>query len=124
CLEEAAILHSGSQLRALFIIILTQYTSAYPKELWLYFRINICDNLQYRLCKKHTIDKPTDEQIFDFGLFLLDELLYQSNQSFSMFLSISLWMHNWEDYNGNYIIVEQLAYNYQEPQDIVNSCIL
>ncbi|CAG8510086.1 6725_t:CDS:2 [Acaulospora morrowiae] len=40
CLEEAAILHNSSQLRALFIVILTQCTPAYPKELWLHFHID------------------------------------------------------------------------------------
>ncbi|KAF0541546.1 putative ATP-dependent DNA helicase PIF1 [Gigaspora margarita] len=44
CLEEAAIMHSGTQLRLLFSIILIYSTPMQPQDLWLQFHNNLCDN--------------------------------------------------------------------------------
>ncbi|CAG8691731.1 12316_t:CDS:2, partial [Cetraspora pellucida] len=85
CLEEAAILHTRSQLRVLFAIILIQF--------------------------------------FDFGLFLLDKILRQSNQSLDMFPPMPLWRQNWGHHNRSHIIAEQLAWDYQKLQDIINECV-
>ncbi|CAG8517569.1 17187_t:CDS:2 [Cetraspora pellucida] len=85
CLKEAAALHTGSQLRILFAVILTQCTYTHPKKLWLCFRTDLCDDLHYHLHKEYNILDPTDKQIFDLGLFLLDKILHQSNQSLKMF---------------------------------------
>ncbi|CAG8631414.1 12112_t:CDS:2, partial [Cetraspora pellucida] len=120
CLKEAAILRTGSQLRVLFAIILIQCTPTHPDKLWLHFRINLCDDLRYRLHKNYNIHQPTDDQVFDFGLFLLDKILHQSNQSLDMFPPMTLWRQNWGHHNRSHIIAEQLAWDYQKLQDIVN----
>lgn len=123
CLEEAVIMHTGSQLRTLFAIILTQCAPIHPEELWSRFRMNLCDDLQHRLRIEYAIDEPTENQIFDFGLFLLDKILYQHHKSLRMFPSMPLWERNWENCSGNRVIAEQLAWNHQELQNIADSRI-
>ncbi|CAG8808892.1 1157_t:CDS:1, partial [Gigaspora rosea] len=121
---EAAVLRTGSQLRVLFAIILTQCTPTHPEKLWFHFCINLCDDLQYHLHKEYNIYEPTDNQIFDFGLFLLDKILHQSNQSLDMFPPMPLWKHNWGHHNKSHIISEQLTWDYQKLQNTVNERIL
>jgi hypothetical protein len=119
-LEEASLMQSGRQLRALFAIMLTHCTPAHPDALWIQFRDNICDDLLPQLQIKHAIDLPTQAQIWDFGLFLLDELLQQSNSSLSMFPPMPLWERNWASYQGNQMIAEQLAYDCEELKAMVD----
>ncbi|CAG8607440.1 7051_t:CDS:2, partial [Cetraspora pellucida] len=104
CLKEAAILHTESQLR-------------------LHFRVNLCDDFRYHLYKNYNIHEPTNDQVFDFELFLLDKILYQSNQSLDMFPLIPFWKQNWGHHNKSYIIAEQLAWNYQKLQNTVDKHI-
>ena len=48
CLNEAAIIKTGHQLRRLFIIILTECTLTHPFELWNHFSMNIRDDLGHK----------------------------------------------------------------------------
>ncbi|CAG8485077.1 9556_t:CDS:2 [Scutellospora calospora] len=84
CLDEAVVMRSGSQLRSLFAM---------------HFHANICNDLQYRLNNEYNICEPTEDQIYDFGLFLLDKILC------------------------NIFIYEQLNWNYNKLQNIANECI-
>ncbi|CAG8832247.1 18261_t:CDS:1, partial [Gigaspora rosea] len=71
----------GLQLRELFAMILLRCTPTYPEKLWLSFRTNICDDLSYHLRNIYAIEEPTENQIFDYGLFLIDKILQKSNRS-------------------------------------------
>ncbi|CAG8521646.1 11109_t:CDS:2 [Scutellospora calospora] len=113
----------SSKLRILFSILLTQYTPSYPDKLWLCFHNNLCDNLRYKLHKEYAICEPSDDQIYDFGLFLIDEILHQSGQSLNMFSQMPLWKHKWNHSDINYIIAEQLAFDHQKLYDTVNNRI-
>ncbi|CAG8521376.1 1196_t:CDS:2, partial [Cetraspora pellucida] len=124
CLEEAAVMRSGTQLRSLFTIILTHSTLTQPYNLWICFRANMCDDLHPFLYNKYGILDLTEDQIYDFGLFLLDEILYDSNKSLNMFPSMPFWEHDWGHYRGNILIYEQLNCNYDILQEIVNECVI
>jgi hypothetical protein len=45
CLQEAAHIASGYQLRNLFVTILRDCSPSDPLALWLEFRVHICDDL-------------------------------------------------------------------------------
>ena len=49
CLQEAAEIKTGSQLRHLFATLLLFCTPAQPRILWLKFRDKICDDLRHKL---------------------------------------------------------------------------
>ncbi|CAG8821027.1 9728_t:CDS:2, partial [Cetraspora pellucida] len=111
--EEASIMCNSSQLRSLFAVILIQCIPTYPERLWLNFRANICDDLYYRLHNEHAIAEPTKDQVYDYGLFLIDEILHNSNMSLAMCSSMPHWDCNWGLYCGNRLIAKQLAWDYE-----------
>ena len=80
CLRDAAEIQTGSQLRHLFATLLLFCAPADPKQLWLQFRNDICDDLRYRL---HELGQTavSDDEIFDFGLHLIDNILGDSGHS-------------------------------------------
>ncbi|CAG8623246.1 15424_t:CDS:2, partial [Acaulospora morrowiae] len=123
CLEEAAVICSSFQLRLLFAIILIHCTSTQPQDLWLCFRVNLCDDLFYHLSNKHVIREPTENQIFDFGLFLLDNILHNFNQHLGMFFLMPLWEHNWDNYQRNRFISEHLNWDQNKLRNIVDNLI-
>ena len=49
CLQDAAEMQTGSQLRQLFTTILLFSSPAQPRLLWFEFRDLICDDLEYQL---------------------------------------------------------------------------
>ncbi|KAF7145290.1 hypothetical protein RHSIM_Rhsim04G0168000 [Rhododendron simsii] len=49
CLEEAAIMKTGYQLRRLFCVILTQCSPSQPAVLWDKFAMHICDDLACKI---------------------------------------------------------------------------
>ncbi|CAG8767077.1 3555_t:CDS:2, partial [Gigaspora rosea] len=71
----------------------------------------------------HAIDEPTEDQIYDFGLFLIDKILKNSNYSLTMCPPMSLWERNWGLYSGNRIIAEHLAWNREEFHVLVENYI-
>jgi hypothetical protein len=72
---------SGYQLRNLFVTILCNCSSLNLLALWLEFRVNICDDLRHALHSKNIMADPTEEQVFDYGLYLIDSLLRNGNRS-------------------------------------------
>ncbi|KAG5521520.1 hypothetical protein RHGRI_033922 [Rhododendron griersonianum] len=78
CLEEAAVIKTGYQLRRLFSVILTQCSPQQPMELWKRFWVHICDDLGHKIRTLFSISNPTEAQIEDYGLFLLNQLLQES----------------------------------------------
>ena len=74
CLTEARHMAVGRQLRDLFVSILRECTPARPRELWDTFWPDICDDLRHQLQQKG-IENPCDEDVQDYGLYLIDKLL-------------------------------------------------
>ena len=110
CLEEAAVMHSGTQLRSLFVTILLFCCPQDPVELWNHFKDNICDDLQRRLQQSSTQNvEPGDE--IDYGLYLIEQLLQRSNSSLSNFPGMPMPQKNWEHVGRNHLITEQHAYD-------------
>ena len=61
CLQEAAHMASGHQLRNLFVTLLHDCSPSDPLALWMEFRVNICDDLRHALHSKNIILDPTEE---------------------------------------------------------------
>ncbi|CAG8679417.1 12934_t:CDS:2, partial [Cetraspora pellucida] len=59
---KTSAMHSSSQLRVLFAVILTQCISTYPEKLWLNFYAKICDDLYHHLHQVYSIEEPTNKQ--------------------------------------------------------------
>ncbi|KAI8559660.1 hypothetical protein RHMOL_Rhmol04G0190600 [Rhododendron molle] len=78
CLQEAAIMKTGYQLRRLFCVILTQCSPLQPLELWKRFSINICDDLTHKIHTLFAIPNPTETHIEDYDLYLLNQMLEET----------------------------------------------
>ncbi|KAG5550191.1 hypothetical protein RHGRI_015221 [Rhododendron griersonianum] len=106
CLEEAAIMKTGYQLRRLFCVILTQCSPSQPAALWDKFAMHICDDLSCKIQALFFIPNPTAAQIEDYGLYLLDELLQESGKNLKDFPPMQLPIGNWSVVVGNRLILE------------------
>jgi hypothetical protein len=102
CLEEAATMQTSASLSNLFVLILSECHPTHPELLWQQFRPHLCDDLRHRLRQHYDISGPTEEDIYDFGLFLIDEILReQSNKDLSMFPPIPIPLLDWSHNRGN-----------------------
>ena len=110
CLQEACDLQTGTQVRHLFSTFLLFGPPAQPELLWNDFRHLICDDLGHRL-QAMGIQNPTDEDIYDYGLFLLNKILGDSGHSLANFPSMPQPIRDWAALNVNPLIAEQLSYN-------------
>ena len=80
CLQDASAMKSGKQLRMLFVVILRDCNPSDPAILWQHFQDHICDDLKHAL---HRLNRPdaTQEEVHDYGLYLIDRLLDRSGRS-------------------------------------------
>ena len=69
------------ELCILFATILSDCFPTSPKQLWEDHKINLCDDLRHALQHRHIRQNPTDEDVWDYGLHLIDQLLSHSNKS-------------------------------------------
>ena len=74
CLEEARDMQIGQQLHHLFVTILHDCAPADPRRLWNTFWSYICDDLEYHLQRQRIVANPSEEQVQDYGLYLIDQL--------------------------------------------------
>ena len=105
CLREAAEVQTGASLHRLFTTMLIFCHLSAPKALWDEFQDAICDDLFVR------VPNPTIPRVHDFGLFLLNRLLYESGYSLEDFPKMPLCHDNWNQITDNYLITEQLTYD-------------
>jgi hypothetical protein len=110
CLEEAAQIKTGTQLRQLFATILLFCDVSQPDLLWRDFRQHICDDLQHQMTAMGITDPP-EEDIYDFGLFLLDKFLHESGRSLDNWPSMPRPQNDWNELVMNPLITEQLNYD-------------
>jgi len=73
CIQEAAHFHIGFQLRSLFVIILAHWSPARPQLIWEACKVHLCDDLHHRLIHRLHIPKPTEEQVYDYDLYLISQ---------------------------------------------------
>ena len=105
---------TGRQLQDLFATLLCDCTPSDPLQLWMDFWDKICDDLQHRLQTQNICQNPTPEDIYDFGLFLIEEILQRSNKSLRNWPMLPLPQQNWEHAIGNRLIAEQHNYNLEQ----------
>jgi len=113
CLSDAVHMASASQMRTLFVTILRDCHPTQPERLWEEFKADLCDDLRIIL-GHHGMPNPTEEQIYDYGLFLLQTALAQSTTSNSLAQMHPSMPHshlNWGVVHGNELIAEQMAYD-------------
>ena len=109
CLEEARHMQTGAQLRHLFVTIIRDCTPANPRSLWDTFWPHICDDLSYHLREHAHIQEPSQEQIQDYGLYLIDQLLSHTGKRLRDWDTMPEFGINWdwEGLLGNHLIQEQ-----------------
>jgi len=110
CLQDAAEIQSGSQLRHLFTTLLLFCTPAEPNPLWTRFRNKICDDLHHKLYQLGCTAVMQNE-IYDFGLHLIDNTLYDSGDALSDFPSMPQSQLNWSDTLHNRLISQQMNFD-------------
>ncbi|KAJ7018501.1 hypothetical protein C8F04DRAFT_887199, partial [Mycena alexandri] len=65
-------MQTGHQLRQLFVTIIREnWPLSDPVALWDRFKESICDDVRHKMIHKGILN-PTEDQIYDYGLYLLD----------------------------------------------------
>ena len=123
CLNEARDMQTGRQLRHLFVTILRDCTPADPKALWTTFWPYICDDLKYQLQHHHNHPNASDEEIQDYGLYLIDQLLSKSGKRLSDWESMPQVVGDWDANMGNRLIAEQCQYDRARQAQLAEECI-
>ena len=108
CLSKAVEMQTGSSLRLLFATILLWCNHTSPGGLSNQFKDKICDDLQLRLQQEQPDQTFTQEQIYDYGLYLIDRILLESGQQLKDYPSMPLSQGNWGVINNTYLLWDQL----------------
>ena len=117
CLQEASLTHLGESLRRLFCLILRLCQPSQPDILWNEFQNELCDDLARRLHQRRNMPCDiSEDDVHDFGLFLIDKELRLHGHSLSLFPSMPHPIRNWDDTNDNPYLTEQLSYQPQVEQ--------
>jgi hypothetical protein len=115
CLGEASQMQLGYALRMLFATIIVHCNPTSPANLWNQFKHNICDDLLYKLTNIHPNRDFTQDEVYDYGLHLIDHVLRSLNTQLSNIPGMPQITGNWGVVaEGNRLINEQLNYNREE----------
>lgn len=114
CLQDACQMQTGTSLRQLFTSLLLFCSPTHPNKLWTRFRDFICDDLAHRIQTKYHINHPSQDQVYDLGLYLLEAILKSSGKSLANFHPMPEPVFNWDLRAGNAFITEQLNYDREE----------
>jgi len=109
CLQEAGDMQTGGQLCSLFASILCHNNPSQPAVLWDHHKAKLCDDLHHRLIHLNHPD-PTEDQIFDYGLYLIDGILRKMGKRLQDFPPIPLPQHHWQIL-GNFLLQDELDYD-------------
>ena len=123
CLTEAGHMAMGQQLRHLFVEILRDCSPANPRELWDRFWPTICDDLKRKLELNHNMRNPSDAQVQDYGLYLIEKLLSHSGKCLKDWDSLPQVVGNWGQADGNPLILEQRDYDPEIQADLARQRI-
>lgn len=112
CFEEAVHFQTGHSLRRLFVMVLLFTDVQNSHELWARFKEHICDDLNHALQMRFGIPDPTEAQHDDYGLFLLDVILWDSNKSLARdFPNMPHSTIEWATAEVNSLITAELSYD-------------
>src|SRR5712672_837638 len=123
CLEEARDMQIGQQLHHLFVTILHDCAPADPRRLWNTFWSYICDDLEHCLQHQGIVANPSQEQVQDYGLYLIDQLLSHSGKRLSDWPTMPQVVENWGRLLGNPLLAEHAQYNTEEEARLAAQCI-
>ena len=98
------------QLRPLFVMILKECSPVEPLVLWDEYKLYICDDLHHHLIQLQ-FEQPTEDLIYDYGLYLIEEALQESGKSLKDYAPMPMSVNNWNAIVGNQLIAEQHNYN-------------
>ena len=70
-----------------------------------------CDDLKYHLQTTYHIQNSEDDQVYDFGLYLIDKILNQAGKSLDQFRDMPQVTGHWEEIVRNQFVTEQRAYD-------------
>ena len=102
---------TGYQLRHLFVTILRDCVPTDPRALWEEFADHICDDLARQLTRLHIRENPTPEEVRDYGLYLIEQLLSPSGKALKDFQGMPQVTGNWEANLHNRLIAKEQHYN-------------
>src|SRR5271163_942319 len=123
CLQEAAYMASGHQLRNLFVTILRDCSPSDPLALWLEFRANICDDIHHTLQSRAIINNPSEVQVFYYGLYLIDRILRAGNKDLGHWPAMPLPQFDWNLAVGNRLVADQRSYDLDEQAQLATQRI-
>ena len=81
-----------------------------PELLWHDFSHHICDDLEPNLVVMG-ITNPPEDNMYDFGLFLLDKVFWESGHTLDNWPSMLKPQNDWNNLVINLLIAEQLNYD-------------
>ena len=96
CIAQALLV----QLRPLFVMILKECSPVEPLVLWDEYKLYICDDLHHRLIQLQ-FEQPTEDLIYDYGLYLIEEALQESGKSLKDYAPMPMPVNNWNAIVGN-----------------------
>ena len=111
CLAEASVVQTGTRLRHLFATIMLFCCPSQPDRLWDQFRRYICDDLSFHL-RTLGIHNASDNDVYDYGLYILDNILQESGHNLNDWPSMPQLQRHWEQQTVNRMIAEQLNYDH------------
>jgi hypothetical protein len=66
-----------------------------PHLLWDLYRVKICNDLHHRLTTQGHLN-PTEENVFDYGLHLIQSVLMESGKTLQDYPDMPLPQQNWD----------------------------
>ena len=66
----------------------------------------ICNDLKYHLQTTYHIQNSEDNQVYDFGFYLIDKILSQTGKSLNQFRDMFQVIGRWEEIVGNRFVGE------------------
>ncbi len=123
CLGEAGLMATGHQLRVLFITILIDCSPTHPRQLWNNHKHSLCDDLRHTLQRRHIRENPSDEDVWDYGLFLISTLLSQLNKSLTFWPDMPQVQQEWAAAVQNPLIVCEQDYDTEQQTQLAEQRI-
>jgi hypothetical protein len=109
----------GDALCRLFALIVRHCKLSVPETLWEEFKHHLCDDIHHCLHALNILH-PSDTDVYDYGLFLLNKHLCDLGGSLSDFVNMPHVCNNWDHINKNHFVSEQLAYDHVNKLNLAN----
>ena len=108
-------MQTGYVLRHLFATILHHCNPTSPANLWNDFKHHICDDLLYKLQHIYPNRDFTQDEVYDYGLYLVDDILRKWSTELANIADMPHIVGDWTIVvNGNRLLNEQFNYNREE----------